>query len=154
VANGAYLEARDAMAYAGYLAGMAFNNASLGYRKTVSIDASFGLGEALVSGLVTADLYQVRSGKITKKQISKKKLAIYSLPEGGTVTKDIPPEKQEVQALADDRIIELAGLGQRIEAHYGSEQDIEWGFVKDSFYILQSRPITSLFPIPPAKDDR
>ena len=59
----------------------------------------------LVSGLVTADLYQVRSGIITKKQISKKKIAIYSLPEGGTVTENIPSEKQEVQALADINVL-------------------------------------------------
>ncbi|MDF2592988.1 MAG: phosphoenolpyruvate synthase [Clostridia bacterium] len=125
-----------------------------GRRKTVSIDASFGLGEALVSGLVTADLYQVRSGKITKKQIGKKKIAICSLQEGGTITEEIPLEKQEVQALVDERIIELAALAQRIEAHYGTEQDIEWGFVNGRFYILQSRPITSLYPITPASDDK
>lgn len=125
-----------------------------GRRKTVSIDASFGLGEALVSGLVTADLYQVRSGKITKKQISKKKKAIYSVPEGGTVVEDIAPEKQEVQALVDERIIELANLGQKIEAHYSLEQDIEWGFADDRFYILQSRPITSLYPIPLVSADQ
>ncbi|GFP74099.1 phosphoenolpyruvate synthase [Clostridium fungisolvens] len=125
-----------------------------GRRKTVSIDASFGLGEALVSGLVTADLYQVRYGKVIKKQISKKKLAIYSVPEGGTIQKDIPLEKQEMQALPDDRIVELASLAQKIEAHYGLEQDIEWGFVQDKFYILQSRPITSLYPLPSVSDER
>lgn len=125
-----------------------------GHRKTISIDASFGLGEALVSGIVTADLYQVRSGKITKKQISKKKLAIYSIPEGGTITQNIPPEKQEVQALADNRIIELAGLGKKIEAHYGSEQDIEWGLADGKIFILQSRPITSLHPAPMVFDDK
>lgn len=119
-----------------------------GHRKTISIDASFGLGEALVSGIVTADLYQVRSGKIINKKISKKKLAIYSVPEGGTITKDIPPDQQKVQALADQRIIELARLGQKIEAHYGSEQDIEWALSGGQFYILQSRPITSLYPAP------
>lgn len=125
-----------------------------GRRKTVSIDASFGLGEALVSGLVTADLYQVHSGKIIKKQISKKRIAIYSVPQGGTVTKDIEPDKQEVQALSDERIIELSELGKKIEAHYGSEQDIEWGFAEGRFYILQSRPITSLYPIPSATDEK
>lgn len=123
-----------------------------GRRKTISIDASFGLGEALVSGLVTADLYQVRSRNITKKQISKKKIAIYSLPEGGTATKDIPLEKQGLQALEDDRIIEIAELGQKIENHYGSEQDIEWGYAEGKFYILQSRPITSLYPVPHVSD--
>ena len=125
-----------------------------GHRKTISIDASFGLGEALVSGIVTADLYQVRSGEIVKKQISNKKIAIYAVPEGGTVTKDIPLEKQEEQALPDHKIIELANLGKKIEAHYGSEQDIEWGLVDGNFYILQSRPITSLYPLPPVSDDK
>jgi phosphoenolpyruvate synthase/pyruvate phosphate dikinase len=65
-----------------------------GHRKTISIDASFGLGEALVSGLVSADLYQVRSGEIIKKQISKKEIAIYAVPEGGTITKNLPLEQQ------------------------------------------------------------
>jgi rifampicin phosphotransferase len=125
-----------------------------GRRKTVSIDASFGLGEALVSGLVTADLYQVRFNNIIKKQISKKKIAIYSIPEGGTVTKDIPLKKQETQALSDDKILELANLGQKIEEHYGSEQDIEWSLLEGKFYILQSRPITSLYPLPQVSDDK
>lgn len=125
-----------------------------GMRKTISIDASFGLGEALVSGLVNPDLYQVRSGIIIKKQISKKKIAIYSLPEGGTATKNISSEKQELQALADDRIIELSELGQKIEAHYNSEQDIEWAFALGKFYILQSRPITSLYPLPHVSDNK
>jgi pyruvate,water dikinase len=125
-----------------------------GRRKTISIDASFGLGEALVSGLVTADLYQVRLGKITKKQVSKKKIAIYSMPEGGTETRDVPAEKQEMQALADDKMLELAELGGKIEAHYGIEQDIEWGYADGRLYILQSRPITSLYPAPRVKDDK
>lgn len=125
-----------------------------GHRKTISIDASFGLGEALVSGLVNADLYQIRSGEIIKKNISKKKIAIYAVPEGGTVTKNLPIEQQESQALPDDKILELAKLGQKIETHYGSEQDIEWGFAHGKFYLLQSRPITSLYPAPPVLDDK
>lgn len=124
-----------------------------GHRNTVSIDASFGLGEALVSGLVTADLYQIRSGKITKKQISKKEIAIYGVPEGGTITRQLPLEQQQQQALPDRRIIELAAIGQRIEAHYGLEQDIEWGYAEGRFYILQSRPITSLYPVPQVSDN-
>ncbi|MDD7794100.1 phosphoenolpyruvate synthase [Clostridium sp. 'White wine YQ'] len=124
-----------------------------GRRKTLSIDASYGLGEALVSGIVSADLYQVRDSKIINKQISKKKIAIYSIPEGGTVTKDVPNEKQEMQALSDKEILSLASLGQEIEAHYGIEQDIEWGLSEGKFYILQSRPITSLYPLPKVSDD-
>ncbi|KLU59015.1 phosphoenolpyruvate synthase [Peptococcaceae bacterium CEB3] len=125
-----------------------------GRRKTVSIDASFGLGEALVSGLVTADLYQVRFGKITQKRISSKKVAIYSAPEGGTVTQELPLEKQEAQALPDEQILNLAALGQKVEAHYGSEQDIEWALADGQLYILQSRPITSLYPLPKVSEDK
>ncbi|HMK45645.1 MAG TPA: phosphoenolpyruvate synthase, partial [Methanocella sp.] len=126
-----------------------------GRRKTITIDASFGLGEALVSGLVSADLYQVRSGTITKKQISTKKIAIYASPDGGTVKHSLPPEKQEAQALPDDRIIELATIGGRIEAHYGGlEQDIEWCLSDGKFYVVQSRPITSLYPTPRVSDGR
>ncbi|WP_028546131.1 phosphoenolpyruvate synthase [Paenibacillus taiwanensis] len=125
-----------------------------GRRGTVSIDASFGLGEALVSGVVSADLYQVRSGKLIKKQVSNKKTAIYALPEGGTVTTELPIDRQECQAMDDRKIIELANLGQSIEAHYGSEQDIEWGMEGDKLYILQSRPITTLYPIPKLPDQK
>ncbi|SDC44200.1 pyruvate, water dikinase [Paenibacillus sp. UNCCL117] len=125
-----------------------------GHRATVSIDASFGLGEALVSGIVTADLYQVQAGRIVKKQIAKKELAVYSAPEGGTITLPIPPDRQHAQALTDEQILLLAGLGKQIEQHYGSEQDIEWGYADGTFYVLQSRPITSLYPLPSAPDDR
>lgn len=82
-----------------------------GHRKTVSIDTSFGLGEALVSGQVSADLYHVRSGEIVKKKIPSKKIAIYSKPEGGTVTKELPIEKQNFQAISDNKIIELSKMG-------------------------------------------
>lgn len=119
-----------------------------GNRKVTSIDASFGLGEALVSGIVSADLYQVKSGSIMSKQVSEKKLAIYSLPEGGTIKREIPSEQQLQQALPDDRILELAGIGRIIEHHYGAPQDIEWALAQGTLYILQSRPITALYPIP------
>lgn len=119
-----------------------------GHRNIISIDASFGLGEALVSGIVSADSYQVREGQIVKKQIAEKKKAVYPVTEGGTVTKELAPELQNKQALSDDKILELTQLGQRIEKHYCSEQDIEWCLAGDRFYILQSRPITSLYPVP------
>ena len=124
-----------------------------GNRTVTSIDASYGLGEALVSGLVSADFYQVQSGQIIQKKISHKKLAIYSEPRGGTITKDLTPDLGRAQALPDERIIELWGLGQMIEKHYETSQDIEWAFANDKFYIVQSRPITTLYPIPEAPDD-
>jgi pyruvate,water dikinase len=125
-----------------------------GRRRTVCIDASFGLGEALVAGLVTADFYQVRAGAIATKRVSRKGLTIRPLPDGGTVTEALPPEKQELQALPDDRILELSGLGLRIEGHYGREQDIEWCLAGGKFFIVQARPITSLYPAPRAADGR
>ncbi|CAO3671018.1 unnamed protein product [Umbelopsis ramanniana] len=119
-----------------------------GHRKMMTIDASYGLGEALVSGLVTADMYQVRDEKIVTKNIGSKKLAIYSLPEGGTVTKDLSEEQQNAQALSDDMILQLAAMGKRIEDHYGCEQDIEWCVTAEKeIYVVQSRPITTLFPL-------
>lgn len=121
-------------------------------RKVVSIDASFGLGEALVSGLVNADNYKVRDGKVIDKKIATKKLAIYAVKEGGTKEQAIAPEEQNRQALTDEQIVQLARMGRTIEAHFGAPQDIEWCFADDAFTIVQSRPITTLFPIPEASD--
>ncbi|MFE9275175.1 phosphoenolpyruvate synthase [Paenibacillus glucanolyticus] len=122
-------------------------------RKLLSIDASFGLGEALVSGLVSADGYQVQEGKIVDKRIATKTLAIYGRKEGGTETRQIDLDQQKVQTLTEQQILELARIGRLIEAYFGSPQDIEWCLDQDTFYIVQSRPITTLYPIPEAKDE-
>jgi len=122
-------------------------------RKLLSIDASFGLGEALVSGLVSADCYKVQQNEIVSKMIATKKLAIYALNEGGTETKQIDPDQQKTQTLTDQQIVELASIGRQIEAYFGSPQDIEWCLVNDTFYIVQSRPITTLYPIPAPDDE-
>ena len=101
-----------------------------GNRKVASVEACFGLGEALVSGLVNADVYQVRDGEVVAKSV-----------------------RQNEPALTDAQVVRLAQLGRRIEAHFGRPQDIEWCLVDDDFQVVQSRPITTLFPIP-ATDDR
>ncbi|MGO4544607.1 phosphoenolpyruvate synthase [Paenibacillus sp. 2TAB23] len=121
-------------------------------RKLLSIDASFGLGEALVSGLVSADCYTVHEGEIVNKRIASKKLAIYGLKDGGTETKEIDPDQQNIQALTEQQIVQLARIGRQIEAYFGFPQDIEWCLANDTFYIVQSRPITTLYPIPEAND--
>ncbi|MDM5186332.1 phosphoenolpyruvate synthase [Bacillus sp. DX4.1] len=121
-------------------------------RKLLSIDASFGLGEALVSGLVSADCYKVQEDKIVDKMIATKKLAIYALKEGGTETQQIDPDQQKTQTLTEQQILQLARTGRQIEAYFGYPQDIEWCLVDDTFYIVQSRPITTLYPIPEAND--
>ncbi|MGG3892072.1 phosphoenolpyruvate synthase [Metabacillus fastidiosus] len=121
-------------------------------RKLISINASFGLGEALVSGLVSADCYKVQEEEIVDKMISTKRLAIYGLKEGGTVTQQIDSDQQKTQTLTEQQILQLARIGRHIEAYFGCPQDIEWCLADDTFYIVQSRPITTLFPIPEVND--
>ncbi|MBC2170151.1 phosphoenolpyruvate synthase [Listeria booriae] len=123
-----------------------------GNRKTLSIDASFGLGEALVSGLVSADVYKVQENTIIEKNIATKKLAIYSIKTGGTETKSLPAAQQTNQTITDRQILQLEQLGRSIEAYFGKPQDIEWCLADDQFYIVQSRPITTLFPVPKEAD--
>ena len=123
-----------------------------GNRKVAAVEASFGLGEALVSGLVNADAYKVRDGEIVAKTVATKQLAIHALPAGGTQEQAIDPARQEQPALTDAQVVQLAQLGRRIEAHFGRPQDIEWCLVDDGFQIVQSRPITTLFPIPAVGD--
>src|SRR5260370_31146133 len=122
------------------------------HRKLLSIDASFGLGEALVSGLVNADIYKVRNGKVIDKKISTKKLAMYALKDGGTKEQEIEPERQNRQALTDEQILQLERIGRKIKEHFGCPQDIEWCLVDDTFSIVQSRSITTLYPISDAND--
>jgi pyruvate,water dikinase len=121
-------------------------------RKILSIDASFGLGETVVSGLVNADIYKVRNGEVIEKKISTKKLATYALEDGGTKEQAIEPEKQNRQALTDEQILQLERIGRKIEQHFGRPQDIEWCLVDEEFYVVQNRPITTLYPIPEAND--
>jgi rifampicin phosphotransferase len=102
-----------------------------GDRKGISVEASFGLGEALVSGLVNADVYKVRGGEVVATALATKQ-----------------------PALTDSQVLRLAQLGRRIEAHFGRPQDVEWCLVDDDFHIVQSRPITTLFPIPAAGDEK
>ncbi|MET3544574.1 pyruvate,water dikinase [Paenibacillus favisporus] len=123
-----------------------------GNRKQLSIDASFGLGEALVSGLVSADNYKVQGGEILDKRIAAKTLAIYGQKEGGTETRQIDPAQQKAQTLTDQQIVELERIGRQVEAYFGQPQDIEWCLADDTFYIVQSRPITTLYPIPETND--
>jgi pyruvate,water dikinase len=121
-------------------------------RKVISIEASFGLGEALVAGLVNADVYKVRDGEVVAQAVATKRLAIRARPAGGTQELVIEPENQEQPALTNAQIVRLAQLGRQIEAHFGHPQDIEWCLVDDGFQIVQSRPITTLFPIPATGD--
>jgi pyruvate,water dikinase len=121
-------------------------------RKITSVEASFGLGEALVSGRVNPDVYKVRDGAIVDRTVATKRLAIHASPAGGTTEQTIEPERQQRPALMDAQVLRLEQLGRTIEAHFGRPQDIEWCLVDDDFQIVQSRPITTLYPIPATGD--
>lgn len=127
-----------------------------GNRTVATVDAGFGLGEALVAGLVNPDVFKVRGGEVVAKAIAAKQRAVQARPAGGTQEVAIDPQRQEQPALTDAQVVRLVRLGRRIEAHFGRPQDIEWCLgdddFQDDFQIVQSRPITTLFPIPETGD--
>jgi len=123
-----------------------------GNRKIISIDASFGLGDALVFGLVNPDVYKIRDSILIDKKIAGKNIAIYAAEKGGTVQRSVDPGMQYQQALTEAQIGTLERIGRKIEAHFGSPQDIEWCLSENVFYMVQSRPITTLFPVPEVND--
>ena len=123
-----------------------------GHRKIAAVEASIGLGEALVSGLTNADVYKVRDGQIITKTIATKQVAIHASPAGGTELHSVDAEFERQPALTDAQVLRLTELGRRIEAYFGRPQDIEWCLVDEGFQIVQSRPITTLFPIPETSD--
>ncbi|KIF66912.1 phosphoenolpyruvate synthase [Streptomyces sp. AcH 505] len=124
-----------------------------GNRTVATVDAGFGLGEALVSGLVNPDVFTVRHGEVVAKTIAAKERAVQALPDGGTREVAVDSRRQEQPALTDEQVVRLVQLGRRIEAHFGRPQDIEWCLADDAFQIVQSRPITTLFPVPETDDE-
>jgi pyruvate,water dikinase len=120
-----------------------------GHRHTLAIDATFGLGEALVSGRVSPDSYRVdkRTRTILERRIADKQVAIYPEEDGGVRQVTVPPEQRQATVLSDEQILTLTDMGCRIEAHYAAPQDIEWAMADGRTFLLQARPITSLYPI-------
>jgi len=119
-----------------------------GNRNLATIDAGFGLGEALVSGLVNPDVFAVRDGEVVDRSIAVKTTATRAAAGGGTEQVAVDASRWEEAALTDAQAVELVALARRIEGRLGAPQDIEWCLVDDGFVIVQSRPITTLFPIP------
>jgi len=112
---------------------------------TVVINASWGLGEAIVSGRVTPDQFLVAKGswQIVEREICPKSIATH--PEGdGTIDSPVERAMQNQPSLTDDQVAEVAKLASRVEEHYGSPQDVEWALAGGNLFLLQSRPITTL----------
>jgi pyruvate,water dikinase len=129
-----------------------------GRRRRAVIDASPGLGEAVVSGAVNPDHFVVdtAAGTVLERRLGDKRLAVRPAPEGGTQRADVAP-RPDAPCLSDRQLAELARMGARVEALFGSPQDLE--FAVDGggvLWLTQARPITTLFPLPASApaDDR
>jgi pyruvate, water dikinase len=111
------------------------------------IEASLGLGEAVVAGLVIPDHYRVdRSGEVLERSPGLKKIAVRTLPNGGTVEQQVAPELVERLCLDDGALGELNALADRCEHVYGRGRDIEWAIADGTLYLLQCRAVTRAGP--------
>jgi hypothetical protein len=133
------------------VAGVLFTaNPVTGKRRQAVIDASPGLGEAVVSGVVNPDHYvaNTATGEIVERRLGDKRVAIVDGPDGGTERVELAADKHSA-CLSDDQVLALAKLGARVEEHYGTPQDTEWAIDgAGGVWLLQARPITTLFPLP------
>ncbi len=108
------------------------------------IEASWGLGEAVVAGLVIPDTFRVGSdGTVLERVPGLKRIAIRTLPDGGTFEEEVPRDRTEVLCLRDEHLAQLHGLAKRCEAVYGNARDIEWALADDTIYLLQCRAVTT-----------
>ena len=119
-----------------------------GIRTETTIDATLGLGEALVSGQVEPDHFVVDTGadKILTKTLGAKEVLIQSVQGGGTSRST--RSAKETPAISDEQALALARLGQQVAEQFGAPQDIEWAVQNGEIFLLQARPITTLYPLP------
>ena len=133
------------------VAGVLFTaNPLTGKRRQALIDANPGLGEAVVSGATNPDHFVVRSatGEIVERRLGEKQTMIQAAAGGGLLRVEADSSPTHA-CLSDDQIRALAALGARVEALYGTPQDIEWAIdASGQVVLLQARPITTLFPLP------
>jgi pyruvate,water dikinase len=134
------------------VAGVLFTaNPITGTRDEAVVDASPGLGEAVVSGAVDPDHFVLdAAGTVRQRRLGTKQLVIRPAPGGGTST-TASADTDAAASIADGQLRRLAALGRRVAAHYGAPQDIEWALDGDgTLWLTQTRPITTLFPVPEA----
>ncbi|HTU78277.1 MAG TPA: PEP/pyruvate-binding domain-containing protein [Solirubrobacteraceae bacterium] len=107
------------------------------------IEATLGLGEAVVAGLVIPDSFRVaRSGEVLERRPGRKSVAIRSLPDGGTFAEELAAELVERPCLEDQQLAALNALAGRCEEVYGPARDIEWAIAGGTLYLLQCRAVT------------
>ena len=126
-----------------------------GRRDQMMINASWGLGEAIVSGEVSPDQWVVdkNSVEIIERNIARKNMMTYR-EQQGTISREIPVELREKETLNNEEVKNLIQIGQKTEDYFGSPQDIEWAYEDGKFYLVQTRPITSLFPLPKSESEK
>jgi pyruvate,water dikinase len=118
----------------------------------VAVNASWGLGLAVVGGEVTPDDYLVSkvTREVVRAQIHDKHVQYVPDPEGqGAICVDVPPDRREARCLSDEALAALVDVAKRVERHFGSRQDVEWAIARDTeppdgLYLLQSRPVTAV----------
>src|SRR5215211_5622356 len=133
------------------VAGVLFTaNPVTGKRRQAVIDASPGLGEAVVSGMVNPDHFVANpaTGEIVERRLGDKRVAVMAGSGSGTERVELASGEDRT-SLSDDQVLALAKLGARVEEHYGTPQDTEWAIDDNGgLWLLQARPITTLFPLP------
>ncbi|MFA9515628.1 phosphoenolpyruvate synthase [Halopenitus sp. H-Gu1] len=122
----------------------------------IIIEAAWGLGEAVVSGSVSPDnyVYDRRTDEVIEATIADKKVMMEKDSQTGeTVELEVPEERRNARVLSDEEIGKLVALGERVEDHYETPQDVEWAIVDDEMFMLQSRPITTITESDVEEDD-
>ncbi|MGA9400188.1 PEP/pyruvate-binding domain-containing protein, partial [Haladaptatus sp.] len=139
-------------------AGVVFTADPITENRTVaSIEANYGLGESIVAGEVSADTIRVdrSDGIVLSYDIGEKSVRVRSGNEGGIERATVSDDSRGRRALSPEQVHRLVEQGEKIEGLFGGPQDIEWAFRDGELFVLQSRPITSLFPLvsPQPEDD-
>lgn len=126
------------------VAGVMFTKNPINGADERMIEAAWGLGEAVVAGLVIPDNFRVsRSGEILARNPGMKKIAIRRAPDGGTVEQEVAAEDVERLCVTDEQLAELNALATRCEEIYGEGRDIEWAIAGGQVFLLQCRPVTT-----------
>ncbi len=120
-----------------------------GRRDQMLLNSSWGLGEAIVGGEVTPDqwIMDKESNDILEERAGKKEVMTIRKDQGIELV-TVPSGKQDQVSLGRDEVLSLLELGHKVEQYFGSPQDIEWAYQGGEFYLVQTRPITSLYPLP------